>query len=292
MSSLSPWLIAGLTAAALLGFSGGALLFRVPDLPSIQPADELRVHLAVYGGDGTILYSTKEAHRSALENAKAKGDGPFVLPEKFGPVTLLPGNGTEPLSLLGGKLPLGSELFGKSVGFTTFVPLLGRVPDYTEPLRLDRIRGPFNLTMLVDEDELENLTTNEHGGAVRIDDLLTANVIERANGVARIRFDLADGQLLEVRRAGFMAEVGLSAASETFDLYLHTSPEHLFTLTQSCRVAKYVLPTGSYVVTEVNETSISLLRSPTKLPQLIGQELGVMIEVVEIVGRARSGGES
>lgn len=248
-----------------------------------QVGDDVLMHVSFYDNHGRLLLSTRAADRPAMEQVKATFPGLYALPfnPDDAPQRHTLDEGRRPLPLdAQAVVPLGQGLLGKPVGYVTAVPVVGEMQGYNQTTVLERTRGPFNLTLPLSTATLDKLTGGNDSFA--LDDLFEARVLERGEHVSRIRLDVHDGQVLPIRNAGFTATVRMDEPGERFFLRLDAEEGHEFALNENCQFARYVLPLGAYRVTAVDEEAITLSSSPTKWPQMIGQDLVMVFEILEI----------
>lgn len=293
----SPMILGAVVASMVLGpvvglaiLANGSLHSWNPDGEDsdiIRSGDTLLVHVQIRDVQGRLLYSTRASDRDELNAVASSFDAPFLVPalDKDRPMRYQVGDGLRPEPLDNTSALLAAEkLLGRTVGAKVAVPVLGEFEGYTEPVKLDRNRGSFNRSWSVETTALAALTSGKDDETVVLDSVLRARVVERGPELSEVVLDVREGEELTVAQTNFTARV-VGADEDKFSLLLGTRVGHAFSLLKACEFARYVLPIGSYRVTELNETTISLARSPTKWPQLIGRDLVMVLEVVENLGQ-------
>lgn len=276
----------------LVALVGAALVaYEMPLASSREVSaegDTLLVHVQIYDLQGRLLYSSRVADMPALEEVNRSFDGPFMIPqlEEDRPMRLNVSHNLRPTPLDNtSAIILGDQLVGKPLGHRVALPVLGTFAGQTEQVVLERMRGPFNLTMRATNALLENTTVGEADGHIVFDDLLRARIVERADTWTMFRFDVERGDILSAAQTGFTAEVVDAGSPDQFRLYLHTEPGEEFTLAGGCEFASAVLLPGSYRVTAVDEKTITLDRAPTRWPQLIGRSVVMVVEIAQILDK-------
>lgn len=272
-------ILLGLVLAAYAGSEAA-------DPARVEAGDRVQVNVQVFDLRGRLLYSTRVADLPELEQVKADFGGAFEVPSLTvdSPMGLNVTGDLRPLPLDNtSSIVVGDQLVGKPIGHRIAVPVLGGFEGYVEPITIERTRGPFNLTMRGSNALLANVTTTDEEGYLAFDDVLRARAVERGATWTAIRFDVEPGDMLRVNQTNFTAEVTRVDSPEQFGLYFHTEVGHEFTVRSSCAFAGSLLPSGSYRVVSVDETTIGLERAPTRWPQLIGRQVVMVIEVAAIV---------
>jgi hypothetical protein len=273
VKNLKAWTILGVAVAApvVAAFSLPAYLEGARTDDVTRPGDEIEVHARLYDAKSRLLYSSAAADGDELARTKESFVGLFELPLVFkdSPMTYVLENFTRPVALDGNaSVPLGRALLGKPVGYVAQFPVAGRFAGFEETLDLDRTRGPFNRTVQVTNSVLRNFTASEDRGPL----------------ASTIRVEVAEGDVLPVKQAGFDARVVVDEAVDRFSLILDAKPGHEFALPRGCKFMSYALPVGTYRVLAVDEDSIRLARSPTRWPQLIDRDLIIVLEIGKILG--------
>lgn len=293
MTSSVAWMMMGLLTGgiAVAGglsfstFNDGQANSAPPPLLT-RVGDEIYLHVAFHDTEGRMLLSTRATDRPQLEAVKASYPGFFVLPWSLNdtPQRHVLDGGHTPLPLgTGVVLPiLGQDLLGKPEGSVLTAPLIGKMQGYNQTIVLERTRGPFNRTISIGTDTLHKLAGDATTDHFALDSLFEATVVERREKVSRIRIDVQEGQVIQMRRTGFTATVALDETGERFYLRLDAEEGQRFALVENCQFARYVLLPGSYLVTNVDEEAITLSSSPTKWPQLIDRDLVAVLEISEI----------
>lgn len=278
-------------ALALLvpAIAGGALAWRVTGggdaTAVVAPHDTVRLHVALFDTSGRLLFSTRVADEPTLRAVAADWSGPFFVPElaQDSPMRAELGDGFAP-SLVSSNitLPIGSSLFGHGVGHKVVLPVLGRYEGYANDVVLERVRGPFNVTLATRASTLANATTSADGERIVLEGVLPARVVSRDGDAARVRLDLEDGARLPIANTTLVARVALHLGGERLSLVLDAKPGDAFSLSTACAAARTVLAPGSYVVASVDEHEIRLKHSTTRAPQLMQRELVAGLEIVSI----------
>lgn len=257
-----------------------------PDV--VSEGDKVAVHLRAYDAQARLLFSTSAADKPALETVAEGFGGPFVVPplEKDTPSEADATRLSAPVKLDNtSSFVLGEQLIGKRLGDRFAVPVLGSFEGYTQTVRLERHRGPFPATLTASEGAIDALVQPAADGTLRLDDLLPVRILSREGGNATIALDVADGDELTVRQAGFTATTLREDGSDEFRLRLGAEAGDTFTLSKPCKFARYVLPVGSYRIDAVTDDEIVLARAVTRWPQLIDRPIVIVLEIAEILDK-------
>lgn len=282
-------IVVSIAAVLVVGAGVGAGVLELPK-PStaVAEGDSVAVHIRVYDAAARLLFSTAKADKSALEDVAAAFDGPFVVPplETDSPSRADALRHAEPIRLDNtSSYWLGDQLIGKKPGDRIGAPVVGGFQGYDQTVRLQRLRGPFPISITANASTIDALAQPGEDGRLRLDDLLPIVITARESGRATIALDVADGDRLAIRQADFVATVVREPGADVFSLVLDAEEGDTFTLLKPCKFARYVLPVGSYRVEAVTAEEIVLSQSPTRWPQVIGRPVIMVLEIDEILDK-------
>lgn len=279
------------TLASFLFFAGQ--LASAPTKPStIAVGDRLQLHIAFYDDKGYMLASSDEADLKELEATKANFSRPFAIPSSFNTINYLV-KSPDRIERFdnSSSFLLSKELVGKQVGFSTILPMIGQLEGYTDQVIMERIRGPFNITATMPVADFDRLASENASGPVVLDDLLPALIVNRNDTHVTLELLVENGDVLNVRQAGFLAHARRDLGKASFSLFLDAAVGHEFSVEWRCKIGSYVLPAGSYRVDEVDKDTITLAKSPQKLPQMVGASPLLSVRVIGVEKATGLGGE-
>ncbi len=280
------YLVLGFVVVATMAASGIRERDAGRDDGAAAEGDEIQFHYRLFDGRARLLYSTRADDVPELRRVQEQFDGPFALAatgedrlqhyrveNEFRPVAFR--NGT--------AVAFGHAFVGARVGDRLAFPVIGQVEGYSEIVTFDRLRGPFDRTMVANRTQLEATATRTADGGYLVANLFPARVLRDEGENVTLAIDAQPGTKFPIEQPQFTGEVVPADGGERFAFRVHTTVGHAFSLFNRCEIGRYVLPTGSYRVTAVDEDSVTLERSRTRNPQLIDRDLLLMVEIVDIV---------
>lgn len=239
------------------------------------------IHADIRDVHGNLLMTTDESKLPELGMSRSELGEPFVYPLVYGAKKYLLGSEGGASAYLGISLGEALNLIAMEGDGSVTMPVVQSIPGYEyETRQLGRQRGPFNVTMAVPRHMVSHDGTVQTGAIVLVDGFLTAKVLDVDSETVIVRYQLEDGQVIPIQRTPFHARVILTNASE-FYLMLQSPTNVHFTLSETCKFARYVLPRGSYFVEGLDDEALQLRRAPTVYPQLLGRTLLVTLTSVQ-----------